>query len=490
MRSMPRKPAITEASLRSLGVKRLVALVLDACARDDVLDRKVRMMLAAKDGGNALDAELRKRIKSLAGTRTFHDWRSAADVARTIDTIRLNIVEELAPKDLRAAVARLWQLIDASDKIMGCVDDSNGMTSGSLKDAVADLGRLEKKAGVENVDVLVERLHACFCDNGYGIKDGLVRAVAPALEPEGRAALRSIFEQDLAALDVKPERSGDHRGGYELRSRRFAASQGLMDLANSEGDVDAFLRAAEASPYVVAYVDAAAEQLLKAGRPNEALAWIDRVPADHGQWRDAKGNGLVGLKLMAFDALGRETEAQALRWQMFERHLWVIYLREYVKRLPDFEDDTVIRKAIAHVMRYPGVLEALMFLVDWPNLDAAAKLVTTRAAEIDGRHYQILNHAIDRLEERHPVAATILLRAKIDSVLRRASSKQYVWAARDLARAAALAPELDPTGAISPHVAYCADLKAEHPRKTSFWERVKEVGTRDMIAVSRSALAP
>jgi len=273
-----------------------------------------------------------------------------------------------------------------------------------------------------------------------------------------------------------PAPSGDHGVDYKQQSRRAAAAQGLMDLADAEGDGDAFLRAAERSPNVVAHVGEAAKQLLKAKRSAEALLWLDRVPADHGQWRDATGQGLVGLKLRTLEALRRKDEAQALRWHMFDRHLWTFYLREYVKRLPDFEDDAVIRRAIAHALAYPGVLDALMFLVDWPDLDAAAQLVTTRAAEIDGRHYQILNHAIDRLEGKHPVATTILLRAKIDSVLARASSAQYVHAARDLARAAALAPKLEAACAIPRHAAYFADIKTKHARKTSFWPKVLEVG--------------
>ena len=110
---MPRKAAITETSLKSLGLKRLAALVQEACDRDDVLEKKVRMMLAAKDGGDALDAELAKRIKGLATARTFYDWRDAGDLVRTIDDIRANITDGLAGKDPGAAVARLWQLIDA-----------------------------------------------------------------------------------------------------------------------------------------------------------------------------------------------------------------------------------------------------------------------------------------------------------------------------------------------------------------------------------------
>lgn len=474
--SMPRQAAITEISLESLGLKPLAALVQEACERDDVRENKVRMMLAAKDGGDALDAELAKRIESMAGSRTFYDWRMAGDLVRTIDAIRSNIVDELGAKDPRAAVVRLWQLIDASHKIMEIVDDSSGVTCGSLRGAVADLGRILQKSGVDDAPELAERVHASFLDNGYCVKDGLVRAVAPALGVEGRSELRRLFEEDLAALDAMPAPSGDRGVDYKQQSRQSAAAQRLMDLADAEGDVDAFLRAAERSPYVVAHVGEAAEQLLKAKRPAEALAWLDRGPADHSQWRDPTGEGLVELKLRALEALRRKDEAQALRWQMFERHRWMFYLREYARRLPDFEDDAVIRKAIAHALAYPGVLDALMFLVDRPDLDAAAQLVTMRAAQIDGRHYQILNHAIDRLEDKHPVATTILLRAKIDSVLARASSAQYVHAASDLARAAALAPKLNASSGIPTHAAYFADLKAKHVRKTSFWPKVQEVG--------------
>ena len=478
---MPRKPTITEVSLRSLGPKRLAALVLEACDRDDVLVKKVRMMLAAKDGGDALDAELGKRIKSLADGRTFYDWRIADDLVRTIDTIRANAVDELGAKQPRAAVVRLWQLIDASPKIMESVDDSSGMTSGSLRGAIVDLGRMLEKGCGDDAPALAERVHASFHDNGYSIKDQLVRAVAPSLGTEGRAALRRLFEADLAALDAMAEKkgpahSGDRCDDYELRSRRSSAARGLMDIADSEGDVDAFLRAAELHPYMIAHVNEAAKQLVKAKRPAEALSWLDRVSTDSGQWRDPTGDGLVGLKLLALEALGRNKDAQSLRWQMFERHLWAFYLREYVKWLPDFEDDAVIRKAITHALGFAGVLDALMFLVDWPDLDAAANLVTARVAEIDGRHYEFLNHAIERLEDKHPLATTILLRAKIDSVLARASSTQYVHAARDLARAAALARKLDAADGIPMHAAYVADLKIKHARKTSFWPKVAEAG--------------
>lgn len=42
---MPRKPTITEASLRSLGPKRLAAFLVEACDREVGIDKKVRLSL-------------------------------------------------------------------------------------------------------------------------------------------------------------------------------------------------------------------------------------------------------------------------------------------------------------------------------------------------------------------------------------------------------------------------------------------------------------
>jgi hypothetical protein len=70
--------------------------------------------------------------------------------------------------------------------------------------AVADLGRMLQKSGVGDAPALAGRVHKSFLDNGYCIKDGLVRAVSPALGLDGRKAMLRLFEEDLAALDAMP----------------------------------------------------------------------------------------------------------------------------------------------------------------------------------------------------------------------------------------------------------------------------------------------
>lgn len=111
----------------------------------------------------------------------------------------------------------------------------------------------------------------------------------------------------------------------------------------------------------------------------------------------------------------------------------------------------------------------LMFLLSWPALDRAAALVMGRAAELDGDHYGVLSPTAEALAGKHPLAATLALRAMIDFALSHSRSSRYRHAARHLSECASLAGSVVDWGAVKPHEAYVARLKAEHGRKSAFW---------------------
>ena len=117
----------------------------------------------------------------------------------------------------------------------------------------------------------------------------------------------------------------------------------------------------------------------------------------------------------------------------------------------------------------PRVTPALGFFLDWPSPERAARLLIDRHAEINGDHYEILVPATEALSERHPLAATLALRAMIDFTLSVARSKRYGFAAQHLAECAALASRIEDYGTFEPHATYVARLKLEHGRKSGFW---------------------
>ena len=180
-------------------------------------------------------------------------------------------------------------------------------------------------------------------------------------------------------------------------------------------------------------------------------------------WEDAR--------IDALEALGRRDEAQRMRWRCFELCLSEPHLRAYLKRLPDFEDMEAEERALDHALGFRDGLEALSFLVSWPALDRASRLVMERTQEIDGAMHEVLAPVADALAAKHPLAATLVLRAMIEFTLGSGRSKRYDRATRQLTDCSALWSNVGDFGEFETHEAFEARLRREHGRKESFWSR-------------------
>ena len=242
----------------------------------------------------------------------------------------------------------------------------------------------------------------------------------------------------------------------------------MTQIADALGDVDGYVaRFSEEECTNPAKAASIAERLLAADRPDEAMAALKRAEAKFqagGYWPDWQR-----LRIDALDALGLAGDAQSARWDIFEQGLNAEYLRTFIKRLPDFDYVEAERRALAHVARYPGFGQALSFLIDWRAHDRAADLVLARHEELDGNHYWLLTPGAEALEQRHPLAATLMLRAMIDYSLGAGKYNRYSHAARHLQTCEYLARRIESFGHHLDHEAYVADLRLRHGRKSGFW---------------------
>ena len=458
---MARSKTITPDALKTLGPERLADVLAEACRSDTALRRKVEMLLAAREGGGKLEQALAKRIAALARSHKFLDWREVPSLAAELAALREGLVAELGVSNPRAAMEQLWRLLGIAQVTFGRVDDSNGTIGDEFHAAAEELGALLVKVADLDRCGFAERLHAALASDDYGVFARIIETGAAGLGEDGRARLRELLKAEIAALPPRHEEESWREYGWP----RARLSHHLAALADAERDVDAYIEAVVLGARE--HLDAAfvAERLLAAGRPEEALAWVER----DGRARGPYDLTLAGLRIAALDALGRPAEAQALRWQAFEQTLSSSHLRDHLKRLPDFDDFEVERQAISHAMTFPDVLTALSFLTNWPALEAAAALVHARLPELDGRHYETLGRTAEHLAEKWPAAATLLYRALVLSVLERGFSKGYKYAVRDLSSAAAAAKRLPPDSGIPDHAAFVASLKAAHGRKYGFW---------------------
>lgn len=474
---MASKSTLNAKNLEALGTERLAQLLIEISTGDAAAKRKLRLALAGAEGPREAAREITKRLTSIARARTFVNWQNRKALVKDLQTQRSAIMEQIAPHDPGEALALLWRFMGLATPVFERCDDSSGTVIDIFHQACADLDEVAKAAGAAP-EALARQVLDALQNNGFGQYDGLIGIIAPALGPEGVAHLKTLVEElGRTPVPVPPKSewqavgwgSGGTRYAHEMeeRARQSTVEMALKDIADVQGDVDGFIAQYDPKTRKVPKIAAEiAQRLLAAGRAGDALGFIERAEVDQARWIPPEWQD---ARLAVLEALDRKDEAQAFRWACFEHDLSGEHLRAYLKRLPDFEDIGAEERAMAHAMAYPSLLHALLFFLDWPALDRAAELLEARHDEIDGDHYEYLAPAAEALSERHPLAATLVLRAMIDFTLTRSRAKRYRYAAEHLVSCARLARDIPDFGAFETHDAYVARLKEDHGRKFGFW---------------------
>jgi hypothetical protein len=471
---------LNKQNLEALGAERLAELLIELSAGNAGVKRLIRLELARAQGPNEVAKEIRKRLTTIARSRSFVDWQNRKGLVDDLEAQRRTIVDQVAEADPAEGVELMGRFMALANSVLGRCDDSSGTVVSIFHAACRDLGEMVQ-AATASPEELPERAFNMLLDNHYGQYDELIGVLSPALGPKGLDQLKQRFV-DLSKTPREKPKDKDRRvvgwgGGGPLyadelasRHRESVIRLALQEIADAQGDVDAFItqqgEKARRVPKVAAEI---AQRLLKAGRITEAWAAINAVDENRIGWIPHEWDQ---IRLDVMEALGRNEEAQAFRWQCFGRTLSSAHLRNYLQRLPEFEDIEAEERAMTAALQFSEVHQALAFLVSWPAREKAAALVLARAKELNGDHYEVLSPAADALAGKYPLAATLLLRAMIDFALKQNRVKRYRHAARHLAECESLAGAIADFGSFEPHKQYSARLKNEHGRKTSFWALV------------------
>ena len=121
-----------------------------------------------------------------------------------------------------------------------------------------------------------------------------------------------------------------------------------------------------------------------------------------------------------------------------------------------------------------NVHAALAFLVWWPALERAARLVRLRISDIDGDRYELLDPAAVALEGKYPLAAVLLRRALIEVTLHKGRATRYKHAARHVREIDSLNAQIKDYAGFETHEQFMARLLRTHPRKTGFWSLLRD----------------
>ncbi len=433
---MGRAPTLTKEGLAKLGAERLAELALDEAARNGPFKKLVLAALAAARGPDAVAAIVDKRLAGLERARASVGWGRSKNLAEDLRATLKIMTGDLAQADPDAAAARLTRFLGTADRTMD--RDGEGEVGHVYRAAAEAIPALAGRLSAEGMASLADSLYPLAADSRYGMILPAMTNILTASPPEVVDAFDARLAEAVRALGLLETNPPD----WSRRARARRLVELRQRVADVRGDVDSFIALETDLPGHVPDTGEIAERLIEAARAQEALGWLRqpakvaiKVPrmADFQVGlppRDPAADRRVRLQIRALEALGESAEARALRWSHFKETLDAALLREHLGSLPDFEDVETLDEAFAHALASPHFYAALRFLIEWPRLDLAERLVVARRADWDGRRYEFLVPTAETLVSSHPLPAVILYRALINAILDRGHSPAYRHAAR------------------------------------------------------------
>jgi hypothetical protein len=397
----PANRKVTAENLAGLGAERLAEILAGVAETRPDLKRRLRMELAAEQGVAPLSAEIDRRLASFETSRGQVGWRQWPAFLRDLEALRELIALRLAPLDRPGAIERLWRYLEAGRQVASRLRERERLDPIFAKAAGA-LGHLTVGAEAQP---LASKLVAALSAN----PGGWSRWLPDLLEGADRA---------LAALALA------------LARERPVAAPGwialVRQLADAAGDPDAYRETygdkALATPAVAAELG---RRYLAAGRIEAAGAILSGAAPRPRRWSAAVSDPDFDWESVWIDYLeisGDQAGAQAARWSSFERTLSVERARAFIRRLADFDDVEAEERAFAIAGADADFERGLSFLMQWPSLGQAARMIEARKDEavVDPEAAELWG---GKLRSRWPRAAEALLRQTAAAAFRRREYK-------------------------------------------------------------------
>ena len=465
---------LNKSNLIELGPNKLAELLLEVSTGSADIKRRLRLELSFQISPTELGKDVRKRLVAIRKSKTYAGWRKRKSLVKDLQTQVDMICNKVAVDNPTLGLELLWEFIALAPSVYERVDDSRGEVAAVFGAALVRLSAIAPLAVVDP-NALATQVWCALQDNLYGEFDGLIALMAPTLGDEGLTHLK----QSVVTYQNNPEtdEGEDHAALIFLRSLRGEDSQPntrkirlvqtwLQDIAQAQGDAETYIAQYTAQDLLLPGVAAEIAQIwLEAERQDEALALLEATDLDAApEGIDAWDTAYI----RCLSELGRIEDAQSHCWLRFEQSLNVLHLRRYLKPLPDFDDVEVEDRAKEYALRFPHFDNALAFFLEWPDLLFAARLITTRTNDINGSFDRYLTPAVDALRERHPLAATIVLRAMVTDTLERRLVARYGDAAEHLKDCAALDAKIENYDKFQTHQAFSEQLEMKYNIKMVF----------------------
>ncbi len=400
----------------------------------------------------------------LAGAKRRTRFLYGRELAALADDLRaslLTLAESL--EDPQKGVETVADFFRSDEALFNMCDDSDG-TLGDLFVLDARDLFVHYATKCDDKKWLADLVLELQLGSDYGVRDCLIHVAAQYL-PE--PVMRDLIEE-MWALSRAGEKDHDQRHWLYL----------IESLARQIHDPGIFKKAAQTAwpeGSVSQSIDIA-EVYFESGDAKTALQWLNEIPLDE-RFQAGERDKLL---LAVYRALGKTEEAAKTAWRIFRgfRHeetfeqLLEVTGSKDRERLLDAEAELILKSP---ELSYTDA----EFLIWCGKVEDAETYLLSHVPEIDGGYYGSILPLAEAMEhEERYLAAAVLYRALLESILARAISKYYGYGVRYLRKLDELAPLVRTWKKFTPHDKYFSQLVEKHKRKSSFWGRYEAKRSR------------
>lgn len=136
---MANKRTLNAQNLETLGPIALAELLLEVSSGNAVVQRRLRLALAAADGADGVAQEVRKRLAAIARATTVVDSRKRKSLIVDLQAQHRAITGPIATADPTQAFQLLVRFLELADGVLERSSDTTGALIGVFQVALADL---------------------------------------------------------------------------------------------------------------------------------------------------------------------------------------------------------------------------------------------------------------------------------------------------------------------------------------------------------------
>jgi hypothetical protein len=395
---------------------------------------------------------IKSRLAGLKRGRRFIDYHESGRYARELESL-LDEIDRTAD-DPRQGVELMAAFIGTDSAVLGRADDSDGSIGDVYRIFACD-SFVRNASQCEDKEWLYNTVIKLYMNDEFGVRDSIIANSAKFL-PE--SLLRCMVEEFWSL--------GEKETGELKRYHWYLA---IESIAKQLKDPELFERACKAKwpelP-VVGHLDIA-ETYFDSGFPLIALQWLDKVSPDETFQLDERERLLLKVLLELCD----KARAEEIAWRIFRRSRSETTLSLLLDVMGDGDRNRIIDSEVKFINESPRLdYICAAFFIELERFDDAERYITERSDQLNGDYYyQLLPWAKAFEKQQRFLAASVIYRALLESILRRAKSKYYTYGVRYLRKLDDLAPHVGDWGRYPNHEDYRLNLRMEHKRKVSFW---------------------